>query len=167
MIVQRIVTTWTKRTRGAEGREARARLPTAYPLPDALLVSKAPCLQHFVARGESDGWALEEKHRTREDVSASLGEEHGAVRLSLAAAGEMNIVFVHADECGAPFRRKKQARLLAGSWARVRFNGRFVGYEEAWYEEKVVNIAFGTAATRDLFLATSPSVVLEAMANLL
>ncbi len=52
--VQRITTIWTKRTRGAEGREARARLPDAYPLLDEALVARSPRVEHIIHRREVD-----------------------------------------------------------------------------------------------------------------
>jgi hypothetical protein len=56
VIVQRITTIWTKRTRGAPGREHRARLPVAYPLPESLLGSAPVCACHGVVRAEATGY---------------------------------------------------------------------------------------------------------------
>jgi hypothetical protein len=59
------------------------------------------------------------------------------------------------------------AKLLRrGQIATVRFNGRFAGHEDAWYEDKVVHIAFDVAPSRDLFLLTLPGFVLDARVDL-
>jgi hypothetical protein len=50
--------------------------------------------------------------------------------------------------------------------AAVRYNGRFVGHEDAWYEDKIVLIAFDPMASRDLFLSTSPAFVVNARVDL-
>jgi hypothetical protein len=165
-IVQRVVTRWTKKTRGAEGRETRARLPKAYELPDLLLVAGSPCLQHFVERSESSAYAPTEDWRERGDLSVSVGASVSSLRL-LPHGDELEVAFVHAGDCGLPRRAPRTVRIRAGTWARVRYNGRFVGFDDAWYEEKVLNVAFRVAAVRDMFLGTPPSVELEAMANLL
>jgi hypothetical protein len=165
-IVQRIVTRWTKRTRGAEGREIRARLPMAYELPDTLLVATSPCLQHFIERGESSGYSLREDCRERDDLSVSVGASVSSVRLA-PHGDELEVAFAHAGDCGLPRRAPRSVRIHAGSWARVRYNGRFVGYDDAWYEGKILNVAFRVAPARQMFSATHPSIVLEVLANLL
>ncbi len=138
----------------------------ACELPDALLVASSPCLQHFVERGEASAYSPTENSRERDDLSVSVGASASSVRLRRQGE-ELEVAFVHAGDCGLPRRPPSTVRIRAGVWARVRYNGRFVGFDDAWYEEKVLNVAFRVPAARDMFLGTLPSVELEAMANLL
>jgi hypothetical protein len=56
--------------------------------------------------------------------------------------------------------------LVRGQVATVRFNGRFVGHDEAWYEDKIVHVAFDVVPSRDLFLSPSVTFVVDARIDL-
>jgi len=56
--------------------------------------------------------------------------------------------------------------LSPGSQALVRYNGRFVGYEDPWYEEKIVHVSYGVAPRRDLFEVAVSSQTLACMVDL-
>src|SRR5579872_3530614 len=167
VIVQRITTTWTKRSRGAAGREHRARLPVAYPLPDAALVSRSASMCQEIDRHEAS------VYREREAISFdaqptawSRRTLRSAVRLRLGGAG-LEVAFngtgVGAYDAGRPPRWPMPAKVLRSTQvATVRFNGRFVGYEEAWYEDKILHVAFDATPHRELFLSTSAAFVIDA-----
>jgi hypothetical protein len=168
VVVQRITTWWTKRTRGAAGRENRARLPVAYALPDSVLVSRAASACHSVERGESSGY-LRERQTVSFDAqpTARLGGATGAVRLARRPDGLAVAFDGNAFDTGRPSRAAvKPTLLLPGQVATIRFNGRFVGHEDPWYEDKLVHVAFGVALTRDLFVEARPAFVIDARADL-
>lgn len=74
--------------------------------------------------------------------------------------------FVPGDE-GAPRRAPPpKLRLSPGAWGRVRYNGRFVGFDEPWYEEKTVNLAYQLAPVRGLFTQSQPTARLDAQVDL-
>ena len=164
VVVQRIDTQWTKRTRDAAGRELRARLPQAYALPDALLHTTDLCVRHFVERSEPD---FEVREWVEHDDTPTTGRG-GAVSVRLRMIGdELEVVFVGSD-AGAPRRYRRMKRIPAGSWMRVRYNGRFLssnGRGPNFYEDKIVNVAFRTDLRATMFSGIPP-FELDALADL-
>lgn len=164
IVVQRIVTSWTKATRGAEGREARARLPKGYPLPEAVLRSNAACVRHQLSRGAHDNYRLTEVVEEDSAVRVRKGSTPTAIAFT-ERDGHMEVSFVTGGDEGAPRRRAAPIVLAKGTWGRARYNGRFSSFDEPWYEDKIVNIAYGVPAVAALFTG-EPSVVLEALVDL-
>ncbi len=161
IVMQQITTIWSKSARGAQGREVRARLPQWYPLPDAALVSRASRVGHLVQRREPD-------YATTECVETTSGDSTGPQHRSVAAVTDgdgIAVVFEWPGDCGVPARHQRRIVLRSGSWARVYYNGRFIGHEHSWYEDKIVNVAFGILPIRDLFQAP-PTAELECRVDL-
>jgi hypothetical protein len=167
IVVQRIVTMWTKATRSTH-RERRARLPTAYPLPDAVLVSRASCTVHQIDRGEQD------EYQPRSSVV-----DHGRPTACIGSASACSVVLeergdgLHvgfrwtASDCGQPHRHQAGPIVVpTGARAVVRFNGRFIGYEDPWYEDKIVHVAYGVLPQRELFEAPRPRQALICLVDL-
>jgi hypothetical protein len=168
VIVQRITTSWTKRTRGAEGRERRARLPVAYPLPDRVLVSRSASVCHSVVRGEASDYAERVALSFDAAPTARVGSgANSAVQLTHREAN-LEVAFMGAaTDTGQPVRAQMPSRsLLSGQVATVRFNGRFVGWYDGWYEDKIVHIAYDVTPSRDLFLGAAPAFVIDARVDL-
>jgi hypothetical protein len=166
VIVQRITTAWTKRSRGAAGRELRARLPAAYPLPDGAIVSRSHCVLHEIARseasayGERFGVAFDEqpKSRIRGPSAVQLTYKEAGLEIALQAADK---------DTGRPTRARMPPKLVrSGEFATVRFNGRFAGYDFNWYEDKIIHIAFEMTPCRGLFLEASAAFVMDARLDL-
>jgi hypothetical protein len=168
LIVQRMTSTWTKRTRGAAGRERRAHLPAAYPLPDAVLVSRSASVCHDISGSEASAYrelfsvAFDAQPTARTGTAAS-----SAVQLKSRDAG-LEVAFTGCvTDTGRPVRSPMLAKVLrSGQVATVRFNGRFVGHEQVWYEDKIVMIAFDIMPSRDLFLSASAVFVIDARVDL-
>jgi hypothetical protein len=164
IVVQRIVTSWTKATRGAEGREARARLPKAYPIPEAIARSSAACVRHQVSRSAHDDYRLIEL--VEEDAAARVRKDSRPTAITLVERdGHLEVAFVVGGDEGAPRRRAAPILLPTGAWGRARYNGRFSSFDEPWYEEKVLNIAYGMSPVSTLFVG-EPGVLLEALVDL-
>jgi hypothetical protein len=165
IVVQRIVTTWSKKTRGADGRETRARLPRVYPLPDAALVIRARCVQHVISRSAHDGYRVNEG--VQEDTS--LRTKPGISPTSIVLRehdGMLDVLFVPEGDAGIPRRAAAPIRLTPGSWGCARYNGRFQAFDDPWYEEKIVNIAYEMPLARALFTSDGPTATLDAEVDL-
>lgn len=148
VVIQHIITSWSKRTRGALGRERRARLPEAYPLPDSLVCATNKRVQHTIERGESYDYAP----RVREEISDVLRFDAAPESvLTLIESGETLRVTFRGSACGAPPRKNAEALLARGSRLVVRFNGRHQQFDDPWYEDHIVHIAFGMRVWTALF----------------
>lgn len=165
VLVQRIITSWTKSTRGADGREARARLPQGYPLPDEVLVSRAPCTRHVVNRGEHGEYRPSATVQLDEVLRAALGIATTSIELREVDA-VLRVSFRCEGDTGAPRREPMSMTLESGTWGRVHYNGRFTSHESSWYESKIVNVAYGIPPRRDLFEAGEPNATLDARVDL-
>jgi hypothetical protein len=167
VVVQRIVTNWSKATRSSH-REQRARLPSAYPLPDHVLVSRARCAVHEVRRGDHDGY--QERSSVAEHVrpTARCGSASACSVVLEEHADGLHVSFRWIDtDCGRPDRYAAGPLVLPqGGRAVVKYNGRFVGYEDPWYEAKLVHVSYGVAPRRDLFEVAGPEQTLECMVDL-
>jgi hypothetical protein len=167
IILQHITTSWTKATRGAEGREVRARLPRAYPLPSGIVLPPGSCLIHNVRRAERDLYVVSQEYRVTPELSPRMGaESERAVRLC-EQDDVLTVSFACTSECGKPWRASPGAiELRRGDVGRVRFNGRFRSYEESWYEDKIVNVAYGCSYALGVFTESEPTATLDALVDL-
>ncbi|HEX8161615.1 MAG TPA: hypothetical protein VF538_07060 [Pyrinomonadaceae bacterium] len=83
------------------------------------------------------------------------------------------VAYEYDDKCGGrPPRRGKSGAALKevvavgpGSWARVKYNGRFVG-DEWWYEKVVVNVGLFRRHEPGAFCSTEPAYEVTHMAEL-
>lgn len=160
IVMQQITTIWSKATRGAQGREVRARLPQWYPLPDAALISRAGRIEHLVRRGEPDYVATE----AVKSMSGGSRPQHRSVE-AVVEGDALAVVFEWPGDCGAPARHQHRIVARRESWVRVYYNGRFVDPDRSWYEDKIVNVAFGILPVRDLFKGR-PAAELECRVDL-
>jgi hypothetical protein len=167
VIVQRIVTRWNKATRSSH-REQRARLPRAYPLPDGVLVSRAPCAVHEIDRRDDDDREVHVRVAEHTRPTARCGSASGSSVVLEEQADGLHVSFRWIDtDCGQPHRHSAGPVVLQpGDRALVRFNGRFVGHENPWYEDKIVHVSYGIAPRRDLFEVRVPSQTLACSVDL-
>ncbi len=155
LVAQYIVTRWTKRTRGAEGRELRARLPRGFVLPEELVASAATYALHRIVRDEADAWAT----RATEKSGEALPTREGPLRFRLVDESLEVSIVGNDGALGAPARRSPRPESLgAGERLDVVFNGRHQQYDEPWYEEHIVHIAYRAQPSSRLFLAPSSRV---------
>ena len=165
IVIQRIVTRWTKATRGAGERERRARLPEALALPDDVLVARAACVRHIVLRSADSDYRAVERVEEDDVLRAAPGVAPTSLTLT-ERAGILDVSFVADGDAGTPRRSATAMRIAPGSFGRARYHGRFQAFDEPWYESKTVNIAYGVTPTRTLFTSDAPKVLLEAEVDL-
>jgi hypothetical protein len=75
------------------------------------------------------------------------------------------VVFEWPGDCGVPARHQRRIVARRESWVRAYYNGRFVDHDRSWYEDKIVNVAFGILPVRDLF-GGRPAAELECRVDL-
>ena len=123
---------------------------------------------HAVARSEDSAYAerFAEWFETQ-PAARDHGGAGSAVQLTYRNAG-LDVAFNGAlTDTGRPARSPMPVKTLRpGEVATVRFNGRFVGHEDPWYEDKIIHIAFDLAPRRDLFLAASTAFIIDARVDL-
>jgi len=163
IVVQRILIRWNRRQRDGADRERRARLPRAVPLPPAALDARASCVRHFVTHERVGSKPVEQV----EADELLCVRRTGANSITLLERdGLLEVSFVLGDE-GAPQRQAPPKLALAvGTWGRARYNGRILGFDNPWYEEKTINIAYQLPLTRGLFTKTEPAALLDAQVDL-
>jgi hypothetical protein len=153
VVVQRVRTLWTRRSRGFPAAVARHAVPVAFELPSG----RGP-LFHDVAVREWDGFVPEE---TVVGVAPSRRE------VSLRAAGDTLLVRV-PDGFGVPVRAfRPTVTLRRGEWLRWQLNNRSsssAGMADWHYTLTTVNVAFGPIAI-DGFLG-EPARLVDELAGL-
>ncbi|MFF3920643.1 hypothetical protein ACFYZB_46115 [Streptomyces sp. NPDC001852] len=140
VVVQRVRTSWTKKSRGGPGAARRNAAPTAFSLPPGLSTA-----HHEVAMREFDSFEPRIQVRDLSAPGTVLREVDGLLRVdppevSMFAMPRRN-------------RRPPAVRLAPGQWLQWQINYRFVGScDGAWsYRLETFNIVYGSAAP-DVFL---------------
>lgn len=167
LIVQRIITEWTKASRGGADAGRRNATPDALPLPPFRDAS-AKCLYH-------DNRFLE-RNRFRHDADLAESTLQQQLRIEplvlSIAADTITARFVWSwHQCGAPDRKSQDLfRLTLGEWGRFIVNGRF-GAESTtgreWgYHKTVFNIALTPNFIPSLFVDSGPRSTASLLAAL-
>ncbi|WP_217549346.1 hypothetical protein [Streptomyces sp. GbtcB6] len=139
-VVQRVRTSWTKKSRGGPEAARRNATPTAFSLPPGLSSAL-----HEVAMQEPDSFEPRMQVRDLSAPGVILREVNGLLRVdppevSMFAMPRRN-------------RRPPAVRLAPGQWLQWQINYRFVGScSGAWsYRLETFNILYGSAVP-DVFL---------------
>jgi hypothetical protein len=139
-VVQRVRTSWTKKSRGGSEAAHRNAAPTAFLLPPGLSSAL-----HEVAMRESDSFEPRIQMRDLSAPGTILREADGLLRVdppevSMFAMPRRN-------------RRPPAVRLAPGQWLQWQINYRFVGRcDGGWsYRLETFNILYGSAMS-DVFL---------------
>ncbi|WP_078943450.1 hypothetical protein [Streptomyces aureus] len=140
VVVQRIRTSWTKKSRGGLGAARRNAAPTAFALPRRLNAAL-----HEVAMQESDSFEPRVQVRDLSAPGMILREVDGLLRVD---PPEVSMFAMPRRD-----RRPPAVRLAPGQWLQWQINHRFVGRcDGAWsYRLETFNIVYGSAAP-DVFL---------------
>ncbi|GGN75141.1 hypothetical protein GCM10010112_46090 [Actinoplanes lobatus] len=149
IVVQRVLTEWTKRSRGAPGAVRRNAVPEAFPLPPAVVF-------HQVTAYEKDDF-------TPASTADDIIPVRSGIRLSHSPDGHLTVTSATDVwcRCVMVFPRRPERVVLdlpPGTWGRWRLNFRLWEEDSDWrYQKWVLNIADlpGPAPT-GLFLATPP-----------
>ncbi|MFF3889919.1 hypothetical protein [Streptomyces sp. NPDC001914] len=139
-VVQRVSTSWTKKSRGGSEAARRNAAPTAFLLPPGLRSGL-----HEVAMLESESFEPRTQVRDLSEPGTILREVDGLLRVD---PPEVSMFSMPRRD-----RRPPAVRLALGQWLQWHVNHRFVGRcEGAWsYRLETFNILYG-AAMPDVFL---------------
>ena len=145
--VQRVTTSWTKRSRGGAAATRRNAVPAGFPLP-VVPLDRA----HVVSVAERHGFEPRERWTDLGDIGVSLRERDGSLR-----------VFAHSG-FGLPARPRRPPAvwLRPGQWIRWQLNHRFSsasGMADWSYSLDTFNIAYGPV-DREVFLG-KPTVLID------
>ncbi|MGB8646800.1 MAG: hypothetical protein WCF84_16285 [Anaerolineae bacterium] len=171
LIVQNIITTWTKKSRaGADAGERNAVLEML-PLPSLPEVAPPDVLiYHEAVFAEQEQFIP--KHRFRmQELIANRWLHYRCVHVRWTAA-VVEAKFVYTPTCGGAPQRSEYPRvvlhLARGTWGQIRYNGRFTSMsgDRDWsYRKTVVNIAYCDELMLEPF-AGAPVKVFSEMADL-
>ncbi len=140
VLLQTIMTQWSKAARGAPAAALRRGVPDALLIPAALTPTPVVgVIRHEVRCGERDGFRIPESSTVQRDV---LNDTLHAHNLSVTLNEELLRVDL-AWTYGAPMRHPVRGimSLAVGEWGRVRFNYRTSS--APWvYVQAVANIGW-------------------------
>ncbi len=167
LIVQRIITAWTKASRGGADAGRRNATPESLLLPQ-VRDANVKCLYH-------DNRFLE-RNRFRHDADLAESTLQQQLRIEplvlSIAADTITARFVWSwHHCGAPERKSQDLfRLTLGEWGRFIVNGRFGAESTAgreWgYHKTVFNIALTPEFIPTLFVDSVPHSQVSLLAAL-
>lgn len=172
ILIQRLVTIWTKKSRGAPGSIRRNAVPDAIVLPvNRFAGTRFTLLEHDVIFHERSEF---ENPQEKSSVFDSLGQQgrkkFGCVEVSKTDGGLQVSWSYDSRDAGLPDRARTQADSALGlnSWARVVFNGRYsMDWEGGWwYEKKVVNVGFFSTLSETVFKDSAPEITIDRMTML-
>lgn len=172
LIVQEIVTNWTKASRTGQGARRRNAVPASLPLPHtpAAPGRLTSLVHHQVAYPEAREFQAD---RSRfETRPLNRGE---TLRVGCALVrhvdGGAEVVWAWHRRCGAPPRSEHPRTVLtlaAGEWGRVRWSGRrssLFGMQGWSYQQTTVNVAVHAGVPLDPFPG-QPTQEFSALADL-
>ena len=163
IIVQRIETTWTKRSRGMPEAKARNSVPKALNLPVLNSATKGLFI-HEIHADESRNFELHQQSWHETDLmkywSLNFREESSLLQ-----------VFFTYDyhEHGQPKRnahRQPIMKLDREAFACFYINGRFAYYSGQFYRQHFVNLAYVKSQTSDIFLSGRETKTVNKMVDL-
>ena len=163
IIVQRIETTWTKRSRGMPGAKARNSVPKAFNIPVFNSTTEGLFI-HEIRADESHNFELHQQSWYETDLmkywSLHFREESSLLR-----------VFFTYDyyRHGQPKRnahRQPIMKLDREAFACFCINGRFTSYSGQFYRQHFVNLAYVKSPTSNIFLSRRKTITVNKMADL-
>jgi hypothetical protein len=165
LIVQRIQTEWTKKSRGGEPATFRNTVPEALPLP-SLVDEGADGIVHDVRHRECDDFRPQAAVRPAGfDRTCQLGS-----LWLYRQVDRLAVRFVWSwHETGAPERKSHDAFVLEpGQWGRLKCNGRFSDHDSGawWYRQDTFNVAWIQDFDPNRFLNTMPDFEVVELARL-
>lgn len=174
IVVQRVLTEWTKQSRGAPGAVRRNAVAEAFPLRPA---GNAEVLLHRVVAREETGFAVQQRTPESYDLPQTgplILDGPAGVRLE-KSNGQLVVTGVTDVWCQCftvfpPRSTGTVLRLEVGQWGRWRLNFRLWeddGRSEWMYQKWVVNVAYLPGPPpADLFRTTAPASVSDDMAQI-
>lgn len=163
LAIQRIVTNWTRDSRGGKKASARNETPEALPLPITSEVGHDVLLHDVRYR---EGQDFKYSSTCVESDFESLIRMEPLYIYTSADSVKLRFVWTRV-ECGAPERECFNLfELGSGQWGRFICNGRF-GDDCMWhYHKTVFNIALTKKINDIVFISTPPSKYSESIFHL-
>lgn len=172
LAVQTIHITWTKTSRGGKLAALRNRIPKQFPL---VIPEEFPAVVwQKISFSERDQFATPSQQVT----PFASNERFGCHNAIVVSDGD-SAVLTYRYQQGAPAPRffdktgtcvspEHSIRIGPNQWASVEYNGRFSDVDTGnwWYEQMVVNVAFGDAIDPQIFIACEPIECYSRLAHL-
>jgi len=158
IVVQEIITAWSKHSRGGLPAAARNAVPETYPLASLpVLPPEAACLHHTIVFLEANDF----EHPEEQITSYTLTNEYRIGCVSIALTGEpVQVTYTYDMGCGgAPGRYglpQPAFALHRNEWGQILYNGRFPNDYTWTYRKHVCNIGVFEQVDRNLFLQGAP-----------
>ncbi len=152
IVIQKLITRWTKESRGGPAADARNATPGALPIPGTA-PGTTGILLHTITFFERDRFAPNPTYSVIEwDAVCELIPD---LELRLDES-TLRVRYRYSHALGAPERPSGGVTHLGpGQWCRVVHNGR-MSFDRGWsYHDTIVNIANGTVEHRT-FLESPP-----------
>lgn len=151
IVVQRVRTWWTIRSRGAPAATVRNAAPSAFTLPQDFTFG-----MHEVVMDERDGFQPQTRQADLHDPGLPLRIVDGALRVRPPKLPGMG---------SAPRRNRRPpaVHLAGGQWVRWQINYRLVGSNggPSHYRLDTFNVHFGSPSSPDVFLGMATYQVEE------
>jgi hypothetical protein len=169
VVVQRVLTSWTKASRGGEGATRRNAVPEAVTLPlSNVKLAGRTGLLHEVGYNEYYDFARKDAPLRMDPPLSKLVV--GCVTINLER-DTVTASFRYSWQCGAPDRGwiQKTLHIAENEWGQMVYNGRLVyGDGGQWhYEKSVVNVGLFSELSDDVFTYSAPTYRFSAMAHLI
>jgi hypothetical protein len=176
-VVQALLISWSKASRGGDPARKRNATPEAIPLPAESASGQGPSLLiHRAVFSEPDFSATGQAVEVRPGFTAFRFD---CVEILPVEQG-LQVAYQYHHGAGAPRRlmhevtsnlvplRKEAFLLRPGEWGRVAYNGRFSDVDDGswWCERRVVNVGLLEDPPPDVFVRSSPSQVYSQLAKL-
>ncbi len=171
ILIQEIRSVWSKASRGGAAAASRNSVPEAAPFPaTGSTPTSHKIFRQILTYGESNGFIepLESEIAESEFDSITVG----CVKIDVSPERLVVVYEYDYKRCGLPPRHsapgvnlREELIVARGSWARVKYNGRFGG-DEWWYEKVVVNVGQFQKHDAGVFISARPAHEISQMARL-
>ena len=162
LVIQHIITSWTKESRGGQAATRRNAVPIVDRLP--IPKTRAKIVVHTLNYKEEDNF-LTPSSELSTDGSLPMTLDC----ISIKQLGPDILVSVRYNHSmGAPERGwiRKDMKVSPGEWVQILSNGRFGGDMEWLYRHEAWNIAYVAEPDARIFTHSTPKVAFSALALL-
>jgi hypothetical protein len=172
IIIQKIQTGWSKKSRGGKMATERNAVPEALAIPMEKLKDPIDGLiEHSISYYEWQGFSSPQHSSLTQEAAEKVRFDCLVIE---PLGAELKVIFEYDGKyAGMPVRYtppggkpSTRMHLQPGQWGRVLYNGRFAVEEGWWYDKKVFNIGLFEKLEEDLFTSSQPAQVLSQMAKL-
>lgn len=171
LIIQHIITTWQKSSRGMPNAAERSGIPSAFTLPNIHTVPNTLLVQKVNASDASDNYQklLNIPHKSTN--TKNLWEYHGLrFEQDIAQPNSITVFFrYNYHHHGQPKRHSSQVFLLENNdTAVLKINGRYTYYSGQFYQQHTFNLLYSNEPElqQDTFFTTEPKRTQDFLAHL-